>query len=167
MKNLTLQSIREKRENIENKKTEKQKVFLEEVKKEMFLNKVYYSKAKFSCFSDNIFTYVYSNHTLMFEFNIICEDTLFDKMTIKDLLSVKRIGYFENGIYDKKTREKLGGISYSIFDEQELTEDEVRIKNIDYYNEATKGLPEEHLWKGLYLSDGVYLQSDGTFSDVD
>ncbi len=167
MKNLTLQSIRDKREAIEKKKTEKQKVFLEEVKKEMFLNKVYYSKAKFSCFSDNIFTYVYSNHSLIFEFNIICEDTLFDKMTIKDLLSLKRIGYFDNGIYDKKTREKLGGISYSVFDEQELTEEEVRLKNIDYYNEATKGLPEEHLWKGLYLSDGVYLQSDGTFSDVD
>jgi hypothetical protein len=167
MKNLTLQSIREKKEAIERKKTGKLIAFLEELKKEMILNKVYYSKAKFSCFSDNIFTYSYLNHSYLFTFDIICEDTLFDKMTIKDLLSVKRIGYFDNGIYDKKTREKLGGISYSIFDEEELTEEEVRLKNIDYYNEVTKGIPEEHLWKGFYLSDGVYLQSDGTFSGVD
>ena len=167
MKNLTLQSIREKKEAIERKKTGKLIAFLEELKKEMILNKVYYSKAKFSCFSDNIFTYSYSNHSYLFTFDIICEDTLFDKMTIKDLLSVKRIGYFDNGIYDKKTREKLGGISYSIFDEEELTEEEVRLKNINYYNEVTKGIPEEHLWKGFYLSDGVYLQSDGTFSGVD
>jgi len=167
MKNLTLQTIKEKRKAVERKKTEKLIAFLDEVKKEMILNKVYYSKAKFSCFSDNIFTYSYSNHSYLFTFDIICEDTLFDKMTIKDLLEIKRIGYFDNGIYDKKTREKLGGISYSIFDEDELTEEEVRIKNIAYYNEATKGIPAEHLWKGFYLSDGVYLQSDGTFSDVD
>ena len=167
MKNLTLQTIREKKEAIERKKTGKLIAFLEEAKKEMILNNVYYSKAKFSCFSDNIFTYSYSNHSHLFTFDIICDDTLFDKMTIKDLLSVKRIGYFDNGIYDKKTREKLGGISYSIFDEEELTEEEVRLKNIDYYNEVTKGIPEEHLQKGFYLSDGVYLQSDGTFLDVD
>lgn len=106
MENLTLNSIREKRELT---------AFLDEVKKEMVLNSIYYKKAKFSCFSDSIFTYSYSNHTTMFEFNIICEDTLLDKMTIKGLLELRRIKYFESSVYDKETMEKLGGAYYTSY----------------------------------------------------
>ena len=114
MEKLTLTSIREKKEKLHS--------FLEEVKKEMLLNGIYYKNAKFSCFSDKIFTYGYSNHSYLFTFDIICEDTLFDKMTIKALLELKNIKYIDNGIYCKKTREKLGGISYSKFDEDESYE---------------------------------------------
>jgi hypothetical protein len=105
----------EKMKNLSLRKNKSEKLisFLEDVKKEMILNKVYYSKAKFNCYSDNIFTYSYSNHSYLFTFDIICKDTLFDKMTIKDLLEIRDINFFENCIYDKKTREKLGGITYS------------------------------------------------------
>jgi hypothetical protein len=85
---------------------------LDKMKDEMKLARIYHKKAKFSCFSDNIFTFVYSDHCTMYEFNIICDDTIFDKMTIKDLLELKRIRYIDNGIYEKNTRQKLGGISY-------------------------------------------------------
>ena len=162
MKKLTLTSIREKRE--------KQKSFFEEVKKEMILNGVYYKKAKFQCFNDNMFTYGYSNHSTFFEFTFMCEDTLLDKMTIKELLELKKIVWFDNRIFDKKTREVLGGISFHINDGKEIlepTEEEVKNLNIEYYNENTKGLSEEDLWKGHYIGGGIYLQSDGTYSDLD
>ena len=160
MENLSLKTIRSKRE-----KTAKLNSFLEDLKKEMLINKVYYSKAKFSCFSDNIFTYSYSNHSFLFTFDIICDDTLFDKMTIKDLLEVKRIRFIDNGIYDKKTREKIGGISYSIFDEQELTDNEVIDRNIDLYKEITEGIDKDNFPDGVYLGDGIYLKSNGSITD--
>ena len=93
---------------------EKLKLFLEEVKKEMLLNKIYYKKAKFSCFDSDIFTYSYSNHSIVFEFSFICDDTLLSKMTIKEILELKRILFFESSMFDKKTMEKLGGTYISL-----------------------------------------------------
>ena len=107
-KNLTY--IRAKKEKFFNLELNN---FLLEVKKEMSLCRILYKKAKFSCFSDGIFTYSYSSHITNWEFNIICTDVLLDKMTIKELLELKNIKYFENGIYCKQTLEKLGGVSFN------------------------------------------------------
>jgi hypothetical protein len=134
--------------------------FLEKVENEMKLANVFYKKAKFSCFSDGIFTYSYSNHTTLFEFNIIADDMFFDKMTIKELLEVKRIGYFDNGIYDKKTREKLSEVSY-------VGKNIEQENNKKLYNELTKGLDDVDFPDGFYLSDGVYLHPDGTMTSED
>ena len=101
----TLVAIREKKEL---------GVFLDEVKKEMLLNNVYYKKAKFKCFDSNMFSYYYSNHSIIFEFNFICEDTLLDKLTVKEILELKRITFFESSLFDKKTMKKLGGTYISL-----------------------------------------------------
>jgi|LakMenEpi03Aug12_release.lakeMendotaPanAssembly.Ray.scaffolds.fasta_scaffold1201913_2 hypothetical protein len=113
MKNLTLEQIRTKKMEQEIKKTLEFKNFVEQVKNEMIINKIYYKKAKFQCYNDNIFTYAYSNHSTFFQFSFICNDTLLDKMTIKDLLELKNIQWFNNRIYCKQTMDFLGGLSYS------------------------------------------------------
>ena len=110
MENLTLGLIREKKSE---KEIEFQN-FLEAVKKEMVLNNIYYKKAKFQCYSDGIFTYAYSTHSNMFEFSFICDDTLIDKMTIKELLELKNIKFYQNRIFDKKTMNLFGSLSFSI-----------------------------------------------------
>lgn len=160
MEKLTLQSIRDKKQIVKNENTEELIYFLNEVKKEMLLNKIFYSKAKFSCFSDNVFTYSYSNHSLFFEFNIICEDTLYNKMTIKDLLELKKISYFSNGIYDKKTMEKIGGIYFSELDDEEQEKSNL----INLYNELKCELGIEDFEDEIYLGDGVYLNNNGIMS---
>jgi hypothetical protein len=113
MKNSTLNEIRTKKMEQEIEKKVEFKNFIEQVKKEMILTGVYYKKAKFQCFNDNMFTYGYSNHSAFFEFTITCDDTLLDKMTIKDLLELKNIQWFDNRIFCKQTMEVLGNISYS------------------------------------------------------
>jgi hypothetical protein len=40
-----------------------------------------------------------------------------------------------------------------------------RQENIKLYKELTKDIPEEHLFDGFYISDGLFLNSDGTFYD--
>ena len=114
MKNLTLNEIRTKKMEQEIEKKVEFKNFIEQVKKEMILAGVYYKKAKFQCFNDNMFTYGYSNHSTFFEFTIMCDDTLLDKMTIKDLLELKNIQWFDNRIFCKQTMEVLGKVSYSV-----------------------------------------------------
>jgi len=116
MEKLTLGTIRDKKSEKELKKEFEFINFSEAIKKEMLLNGIYYRKAKFQCFNDNMFTYGYSNHSTFFEFTFMCEDTLLDRMTIKSLLELKNIKWFDNRIFDKKTMEVLGGISYSVLD---------------------------------------------------
>jgi hypothetical protein len=113
MKNLT--SIREKKKEYYD--------FIESVKKEMLLSKVYYKKAKFKCFSDNLFTYEYSDHSTAYEFSFICDDTLLDKMTIKDLLELKGVTYFDNRIFCRHTLDVLGATRYCKNDN--IEEDEI------------------------------------------
>ena len=160
MENLSLESIR-------NKKAINQEKVLEEIKYEMVLNNVYYSKAKFACYSDGMLTYTYSNKNFLFEFTFICDDILLSKMTIKELLELKRIEYFDNVIFDIKTKEVIGRKSYTskdqdeeIIEEVELTEQEM---NKQVYKDLSKGIPEEDLYLGVYISNGLYLRSDGTF----
>jgi hypothetical protein len=109
MENLTLESIRNKKLEREMKFIE----FAEKVRKEMLLNKVLYSSAKFECFTDNMFIYGYSNKNLYFQFTIICDDTLLSKMTINELLNLKRIKFFESKIFDKKEMIILGSLLHS------------------------------------------------------
>jgi hypothetical protein len=105
MKNLNLEVIREKKQMYHD--------FIEKVKTEMILSKVYYKKAKFQCFTDSEFTYGYSTHSVFYEFTFICDDTLLDKMTIKDLLELKNVEFFQNRIFCKQTRELLVNVSFS------------------------------------------------------
>lgn len=153
MENLTLTSIKLKKE----KKELKLNNLLEEIKKEMLLNNIYYKKAKFGCFGDNVFSYYYNNHTTIFEFSFICKDSLLDKMTIKELLELKNIVYFSSSIYDKltmnRTRENK---SFSLNTNQ---------AGIDLYNELSKGFSTDDLIDGIYISDGVFLNSDGTYTE--
>jgi hypothetical protein len=151
MKNLTLQSIRYKKE-----KREKLNNFLLEVKKEMILNNIYYKKTKFGCYTDSIFSYYYKNHTTLFEFNFICDDTLLDKLTVKELLELKDITFFESTIYDQTNSDLLLSKKvYSLDNEN----------GIDLYNELSKDLTEDQLIDGFYISDGIYLNSDGTYTE--
>jgi len=151
MENLTLQSIRYKKE-----KREKLNNFLLEVKKEMILNNVYYKKTKFGCYTDYIFSYYYKNHTKLFEFNFICDDTLLDKLTVKELLELKDITFFESTIYDQTNSDLLLSKKvYSLDNEY----------GIDLYKELSKYLTEDELIDGIYISDGVYLNSDGTYTE--
>jgi len=160
MKNLTLQSIREKKSILfEKELKDKKKLndFLLEVKKEMILNKIYYKKAKFQCYTDKLFSYYYKNHSLLFEFNFICDDTLLDKLTIKELLELKNITYFENAIYDQTKEEiLLGRKKFSLYDENQ--------EGIDLYNKLSEGLSDDELIDGVYITEGMYLNSDGTYS---
>ena len=157
MENLTLTSIKLKKE----KKELKLNNLLEEIKKEMLLNNIYYKKAKFGCFGDNIFSYYYNNHATIFEFSFICKDSLLDKMTIKELLELKNIVYFSSSIYDKSTMNRIReNKSFSLNANQ---------AGIDLYNELTENLFQgdklEALNNGVYISDGVYLNSDGSYTE--
>jgi len=153
MENLKLTSIKMKIE----KKELKLNNLLEEIKKEMLLNNIYYKKAKFGCFGDNIFSYYYNNHTAIFEFSFICKDTLLDKMTIKEILELKNITYFSSSIYDKLTMSRTRPNKNFSLNENEAA--------IDLYNELSKDLTDDELFDGVYISDGVYLNSDGTYTE--
>lgn len=67
---------------------------LNEAEKEFRLFKMYYSKCKFACFDSGMFTYEIKRGDLLYELSFICDDTLLNKMTVKDLLELKRITYF-------------------------------------------------------------------------
>ena len=123
MENLNLGTIRKKKQEYYN--------FIEKVKTEMILSKIYYKKAKFQCFTDNMFTYGYSNHSTFYEFSFICNDTLLDKMTIKDLLQLKNVKYFENRIFCKQTREVLADVYYTskIMTKEDISELNNEIQN--------------------------------------
>lgn len=162
MKNLSLNSIREKREKQFEKEKQFErdlKEFLFEVKKEMLISKILYNKAKFSCFSDNIFTFEYSNHSTYWEFNIICDDSIFRNMTIKNLLELKNIKYFENSVYCKKTKERLGGLYFK---------QSIDVVGANVFEDLIKDFSEEEQEEfrtnGFYMSDGLYLHQDGSYS---
>jgi len=36
--------------------------------------------------------------------------------------------------------------------------------NIELYEDLSEGIPAEHLMMGVYMGDGVYLQSDGEYT---
>jgi len=109
-------------------KRERLEFFKECVKKEVIVNGVFYKKAKFKSFCDGLFSYCYSNHSLVFEFNVICEDFLLDKMTIKELLDLKNIKHFNFGIYDRKTLNKIASTFYT------------DLHNIDILNELSDAI---------------------------
>lgn len=157
MKNLTLTSIKMKIE----KKELKLNNLLEEIKKEMLLNNIYYKKAKFGCFGDNAFSYYYNNHTTIFEFSFICNDTLLDKMTIKEILELKNITYFSSSIYDKLTMSRTRENKSFSFN--------INQAGVDLFNELTENLAQgdklEALREGVYISDGVFLNSDGSYTE--
>jgi hypothetical protein len=77
------------------------KKFLQEEEKEFRLFKMYYSKAKFVCYDSQIFTYEIKRGNITYEISFICDDTLLLKMTIKELLSLKRIGFFQIKKFDE------------------------------------------------------------------
>ena len=79
------------------------KINLGEVLKEL---KIYYKKAKFACFSGNIFTYNYKTHSKLHEFCFITDDeVLLDKLTVKELNELKNIRYFSFTTYDLNLKE--------------------------------------------------------------
>ncbi len=48
-----------------------------------------------SCFSDNVMTYTQVNQgKVLIEVNVIADDTYIKTLTVLELLSLKRIGYF-------------------------------------------------------------------------
>jgi hypothetical protein len=105
MEKLTLTSIKKKRDF---------KNFIEKVKTDMKFAGVYSKKAEFKCFSDNMFTYGYSDNTSFFEFTFMCDDMLLDKMKIKELLKLKNLQWFGNRIFCKQTMEVLISVHCSI-----------------------------------------------------
>ena len=77
------------------------KKFLSEIEKECRVCKIYYKKAKFACFNDSVFTYTVKHDNSMYEFSFICDDTLLSKMTVKELLELKRINSYAVRIFDE------------------------------------------------------------------
>jgi len=70
------------------------------IKKEVICNKIYKNQAKFECFADNIFTYGYrEKDKTLHQFSFTCDDCLLDKMSIYELLDLKRITFFSYSIY--------------------------------------------------------------------
>lgn len=144
---LTLNSIKEKRAKLE---------ILNEIKNEMLLSNIYHKKANFVSFNDSIFTYEYKNKSTIYEFSFICDDFLLSKLTIKELLELKNIEFFENNIYYKDNLEKIGSKTFN--------------KNEDnLFYELTKDfdddLKQDFNINGFYLSDGCYLMSDGSIKN--
>ena len=91
--------------------------FLQKVKKEMLKNGIYKKKAKFDCLTDNVATYSLKTDSTLFEFSFICDDILFSKMRIKQLLELKDIEYFNQSIYICNGYEKISDISYKLHDD--------------------------------------------------
>lgn len=77
------------------------KKFLQKVEQEFRLFNLYYSKARFLCYNDDIFTYEVKRGKITYELCFICDDTLLSKMTCKDLLQLKRINYFRLRKFDE------------------------------------------------------------------
>jgi len=77
------------------------KKFLSEVEKEVRTVKIYYKKAKFTCYDSNVFCYEVKHDNTIFEFSFACDDTLLSKMTVKELLELKRISYYSFRIFDE------------------------------------------------------------------
>lgn len=95
------------------KNTEQFNDIIQELKAEKILSEV----ARFECFDDSIATFSYTDADIYYEFNFVCDDTFFREMKISELLKLKRITYFNFGIYDKPIEEyrKMGGIKYSSY----------------------------------------------------
>lgn len=87
------------------------KKFLQEVEKEFRLNGIYYKKAKFACYDSNVFTYLVKHDNTTFEISFIADETLLDKMTCKELLELKRIGFYQVRIFTSDTMECISNIS--------------------------------------------------------
>jgi hypothetical protein len=70
------------------------KKVLNEAETEFRLFKMYYSKCKFVCYDSEIFTYEIKRGDITYELTFNCDDTLLAKMTVKEILNLKRIGFF-------------------------------------------------------------------------
>ena len=98
---------------------------LELIKQELKIRDIdiYNQIAKFVCFSDNVFTYVYTIHmselnTEKHEFCFICDDILLSEMTIENLLNLKRLSFFSHRVY--LNDERIGGYTANIKDNLNL-----------------------------------------------
>jgi hypothetical protein len=96
----------------------KEQVF-KEMKDELVNNKTFEKKAIFKCFADGIFTYQIKSDTFIVEINIIADDMFFAKEKPKDLFDKKRIGYFDQKIYDLNNN-YIGGKVYRPLGECEI-----------------------------------------------
>lgn len=68
---------------------------------EYFKNKsMINKKCTFACFDENMISYhIKDINGGFYELTFICEDTMLLKMTVKDLLNLKRITYFDINYY--------------------------------------------------------------------
>lgn len=88
----------------------KEEVF-KEMKEELTRNGLLNKKAVFKCFADGIFTYQITGDTFFVEINIIADDMFFAKETPEDLFNKKRIGFFDQNIFDLNNN-YIGGKVY-------------------------------------------------------
>jgi len=86
------------------------KKFLDLVEKEFRTVGIYYKKAKFSCYTDSIFTYTLKHQKTFFEISFISDDTLIDKLTCKELLELNKICFYRVRIFNEN-KECISNIS--------------------------------------------------------
>ena len=67
-------------------------------------------KAKFSCYTDSIFTYTLKHQKTFFEISFISDDTLIDKLTCKELLELNKICFYRVRIFNEN-KECISNIS--------------------------------------------------------
>jgi hypothetical protein len=77
------------------KKTKEFNKIMQELEAINILSKV----AVFECFEDSVATFGYKDNETYHEFNFICDDGFTSEMKIEELLTLKRITYFNHCIF--------------------------------------------------------------------
>ena len=87
---------------------------MKEIKKE--LSNLLNHKIKFRCYTAGMFTFTMKLESVMHEINIMGDITVFRNETVKALLDLRGVTYFEHSIYiidQYGDTEKLGGRVYN------------------------------------------------------
>ena len=67
--------------------------------RELVVQDLLFEKVKFDCFADGVFTFSVIKGDVRNEFSFICDDMFTSEITALDILQLKRITYFQHGIY--------------------------------------------------------------------